>query len=98
MLHCRYSHAPHSQVGAGLGGGSWAKAEVIAAAAKNATKNQNAKDKKCKRVFIVMYYITIQRKLFALLAISILILVKMLLLAISILLARPEGIEPPFTV
>ena len=78
-----------------MGGGSWAKAEVIAAAAKNATKNQNAKDKKCKRVFIVMYYITIQRKLFALLAISILILVKMLLLAISILLARPEVIETP---
>jgi hypothetical protein len=80
MLHCRYSHTPHSQVGAGLGGGSWAKVEVIAAAAKNATKNQNAKDKKCIRFFIVMYYITIQRKLFA-------------LLAISILLARLEGIE-----
>ena len=68
-----------------MGGGadSEASAEVIAAAAKNATKNQNAKDKKCKRVFIVMYYITICRNLFALLAISILILVIMLLLAIS---------------
>ena len=96
MLHCRYSHTPHSQVGAGFdGGGSWARAAVIAAATKKVTKDPDVRDKKLSRVFIVMYYITIQRKLFALLAISILILVKMLLLAISILLARPEVIETP---
>ena len=86
MLHCRYSQAPHSQLGAGRdGGGSWAKAEVITAAAKKVTKNPDVRDKKLSRVFIVMYYITIQSKLYA-------------LLAIRLLLAWPEGIEPPFTV
>ena len=59
MLHCRYSHAPHSQVGAGFdGGGSWARAEVIAAATKKTTKNPDVLDKTLSRVFIVMYYMT----------------------------------------
>lgn len=40
------------------GGGSWARAEVIAAAAKKATKEPAVRDKKLGRVFIVMYYMT----------------------------------------
>jgi hypothetical protein len=49
-------------VGAGRGGGSWAKAEetvaTTVAAATNVTKNQKTRDEMCRKVFIVMYYIT----------------------------------------
>jgi F0F1-type ATP synthase membrane subunit c/vacuolar-type H+-ATPase subunit K len=46
-------------VGAGFdGGGSWARAAVIAAAAKKTTKDPDVRDKKLSRVFIVMYYMT----------------------------------------
>ena len=70
-------------MGAGFdGGGSWAKTEVITAAAKKVTRDTDVRDKKLSRVFIVMYYITIQSKLYA-------------LSVIRLLLAWPEGIKPP---
>ena len=79
----RYSQAPHSQLGAGFdGGGSWATAEVITAAAKKVAKDPDVRDKKLSRVFIVMYYITSCRNLYA-------------LSVIRLLLAWPEGIKPP---
>lgn len=87
MLHYRYSHAPHSQVGVGCSGGwdSVASAEVIAAATNRPIKNHKAMDRVCLKVFIVMYYMTNQQNLYA-------------LLAIRILLVRLEGPEPPFVV